>query len=112
MSEAQKILDMIAAVDPSDTGTLDEIDARVWLYLGGGGRCGNLPYRTKYTRSRDALKSIRPEDFIFVATVSPKGTIWGSNQFGDFETPVAFATEELAELHAIIQAVEWSRNND
>src|SRR5689334_14421562 len=84
MTEAETILKMIEAVDPADTAKLDEIDLAVAYYLVGGGfrykiihsperitrteRQGDwitVPYkyqsRFRYTRSRDALKIIRPQ---------------------------------------------------
>ncbi len=72
-------------------------------------------FNTQLTRSRDALKSIRPEGWTFQA-------------WHPFPSPTAYCqawkvisggpeikgyskTEELAELHAIIQAIEWERDH-
>jgi len=82
--------------------------------------------RYKYTRSRDVLKTIRPEKWI--PKLSRSGRFdrvgedyrfreWGEFDFvlhgeenEDWKQVVASAkTEELAELHAIIQAIEWER---
>lgn len=110
--------------------TLDEIDARFWCFFNGHKYAKHdrravyrlcektqceLPIDViqvvgKVTRSRNALKAARPDGFVFVPTVSPKSHIFGSNQFGDFETP-ALPTEELAELHAITQARIWELEN-
>lgn len=100
----QDILKMIETVSPDDTEKLDEIDARVWvcLHLQGDFNIsingGIIYYRhnswpedartilqhpfqnPEYTRSRDALKAIRPEG--------------------------------LAELHAILQAIEFERTKN
>jgi hypothetical protein len=86
MSEAETILKMIETVDPADTAKLDEIDARVWCWLSdcdyGGGDFDNgstfkaIPKRgappffksvtlwERYTRSRDALKVMRPDESV------------------------------------------------
>jgi len=70
-----------------------------------------------YTRSRDALKAIRPEGWaIEICThYDPKDGAWGKlvkydcdllfGNTGDNTLP----TEELAELHAIIQVTEYER---
>jgi hypothetical protein len=72
---AKEILEMIEAVDPGDSAKLNEIDARVKRYLSNG--VWNQTYYEKklkdgrwfpepqYTRSRDALKAIRPEGWQF-----------------------------------------------
>ena len=153
-SEAKKILELIENVDPSDTDKLDEIDARVWCWLNGKkfqelmpemniqknnnivmfGYSPNIIQHTyKYTRSRDALKDIRPEGYSF--TTSPrfctarnhKAVRWADDNFLEildqpqpyetpygvefFETPM-LPTEELAELYAIIQAIEYERKDN
>lgn len=159
MSEAQKILQMIETVNPEDAATLDEIDARVkcytnttycqeFLYLvNRNGRYGDgFSYYcehkgrrelrserivTKHTRSRDALKSIRPEGWqVSICEPSTKNDatcelIQVKNKVDNqgyaiqkehyVSSPTMQNkgfTEELAELHAIIQAIEWERNND
>lgn len=71
----------------------------------------------QYTRSRDALKATRPEGFISSARHRPqqdsKVMFYFSMTDGafDFCTP-HLPTEELAELHAIIQSIQWERDND
>lgn len=140
-NDAQKILNMIENVNPDDIEILNEIDARVWCYVFRGndykyeGRLKHMantahfPDRIIYysdgkkhtqfqffTRSRDALKAIRPEgwEFRFDSNCgsnicemfkSPDGI-----QRWEVEAPI-LPTEELAELHAIIQAIQWERDN-
>jgi hypothetical protein len=72
----------------------------------------------QYTRSRDALKAIRPEGFIFRSHLimeDDDGDLiycYAFERRNDFalvgRTPT-LPTEELAELHAIIQAIEYKR---
>jgi hypothetical protein len=143
MSDAKTILEMIEAVSPDDTAKLDEIDARVVCYLAGReyqshgiwkkrlwvwvpAWIQDFPYRqvVNYTRSRDALKEIRPKNWWF--SINQYGDNWSCNAeySGDPEnvrlnTHSAWGphkgknwlrpTEELAELHAIIQAIEYER---
>lgn len=143
MTEAKKILTMIEAVDLDDTDALDEVDARVWClvfkktffkhYDDNMRFVSEVSRETvirdgteriiinwvklsppKYTRSRDALKSIRPTKHYW------KGIYYGPtgwqaeytiNTAASFESP-RLPTEELAELHSIIQAIEWERGNE
>lgn len=159
-NEAQTILKMIEGVDPSDADALDEIDARVTcLLLGleyhgvGENNSGQKLWMSRvknpnvglagwlrasfrrYTRSRDALKSIRPDGGIFSLEMEHSlglkgfrymisiGGNGGRSATKDFRSPwwrsvngeLDFKkglTEELAELHAIIQAIEWKRENE
>lgn len=123
--EAKKILEMIENVSPDDTNTLDEIDARVCFYLNPGEKMyydGLEDYligvrdqhymriHSQYTRSRDALKSIRPEGVITTVSYYPEG--FEGYAVGAKGQSPRLPTEELAELHAIIQAIEWERNNE
>jgi hypothetical protein len=71
----------------------------------------------KYTRSRDALKAIRPEEWYIDLTqrkhwneaiVGHRPSNTGSLQ--EVLTSPRLPTEELAELHAIIQAIEYERS--
>lgn len=131
------ILKMIEEVSPEDTAKMDEIDSRVWCYLHGykfaackfdrifvldeyqceieklNGVCF-----LKYTRSRDALKEIRPNGFdygvdrddlnpsIFVGFARQfDGKSWYGELFKGY-----CANEELAELHAIIQTIAFERS--
>ena len=149
-SEAETILKMIETVDPADTAKLDEIDCRVYCYIetpdyefvgidygrkyiyafregtrrGRSSDFREVPY---YTRSRDALKAVRPKGWI------PRGDREGY-EIAEFcygwqfclillpDTPIGSRvnetriigngrTEELAELHAIVQAIEYERRS-
>lgn len=116
---AQDILKMIEEVDPSDTAKLNEIDFAVWQFLGNDKNakspieCGFDFGGIKYTRSRDALKSIRPEGWIYDCEWYSKNRFTArfykldSDEIQE-ESPV-LPTEELAELHSIIQAIDFER---
>lgn len=150
---AEDILKMIEVVDPNDTYLLDEIDARIWCWINNARfkrmlsnkyptlqpnkfsfyKNGTLDtklivYEYKYTRSRDVLKSMRPNDWKF--TVDHRigngkdrfkewrfcGHAWKHiGEYDKFGTIYYYTdknflpTEELAELHAIIQAIELDR---
>ena len=140
-----KLLKMIENVSPDDTDMLDEIDARVWCWLHGhevlsvedGGikylsldinlHVRSLRFRKypkssikkrscAYTRSRDALKGIRP-DGCEVGVFTNLGIAQCHITLGYDEEEMLFSvrdlpTEELAELHAIIQSIQWERDND
>lgn len=129
MTEAQTILKMIAEVDPADTGRLDEIDLAVGKYIGGNEIIVFLlekapsgiekPLR-QYTRSRDALKAIRPDGYVFQTSgivQDNHGKLewsfnWITKDYFMCEDTPFFPTEELAELHAIIQAKEHDRTTN
>lgn len=135
MSDAQTILKMIEEVDPADTAKLDEIDARVMCLLEGwefkdyfkryncdGTQAFTLDenetlFCLHYTRSRDALKAIRPEGWSFQRMYSfADGTtqlclhkvIEGCEKA--YTASRLLPTEELAELHAVIQAIDRDRS--
>lgn len=127
------LLTLIETAEPSDTARLREIDARVVCFLnkrtfklcngtywydeetfetGGGYNCRDT---SKYTRSRNALKAIRPKGWMiyemgqnydtgvwYCQMVNPK---YSGEDIGIGE----IASEELAELHAIIQAIAHDR---
>lgn len=74
----------------------------------------------RYTRSRDALKAIRPEGWTIEiyngvdgnhARIFDIKTLLDPSRGDDFsfESPLRLPTEELAELHAIIQAIAYER---
>lgn len=131
--KAADILRMIEAVSPDDAGKLDEIEARIWCWLNnrvfhgrdGKGRFAynlhyplSMPHPRKridssmqYTRSRDALKEIRPEGhYIDLHAFEEKWLCRFTNHEGKILIESEFLpTEELAELHAIIQAIEHER---
>ena len=103
----QEILKLIEEVDPKDTAKLDEIDARVYEFLDFPDSNIGCP---EYTRSRDALKAIRPEGWR-VFNLS-EGTMFEFD-LGKTNARVfrgLAITEELAELAAILQAINYERN--
>ena len=76
-------------------------------------------YWPKYTRSRDALKAIRPDNYYPDFYTGPKGAIvnlcipfncekYGKHAGTCFDSGL-MPTEELAEIHAIIQAIDYER---
>src|ERR1700730_10498121 len=71
----------------------------------------------KYTRSRDALRAIRPEGWHTYAVNVGDATYdayWGyacQIEGDQIRTSGTLPTEELAELHAIIQAIEYERSS-
>lgn len=134
MTDAETILKMIETVDPTNTAKLDEIDARVqcWrmghVYSHHDEFCSGLALRYmhkdnegkavfmsdtwKYTRSRDALKAIRTDGWWFGMYQGADGFTASCEKpdwFSGFRSP-RLPTEELAELHSIIQAIEYERS--
>lgn len=135
MSEHKKILKLIENVDPENGEVLRDIECYADCFIhdyvfwecrrehkdsydfsaywckGANTKRVTAP---RYTRSRDALKAIRPEGvYIFQSPYSDKTWIcfsnfWDDEDRDDFESP-KLPTEELAELHAIIQAVAYER---
>lgn len=119
MTQAQEILRLIETVDPSDTAKLDEIDARVAFFVQGFkwgddhavARFLLNPY-PKYTRDRNALKEIRPEDGYLKVERDNRNDLWFAEIWvdrGHIMQTHGLPKEELAELHAIIQAIEYER---
>jgi hypothetical protein len=114
---AAKILSLIETVEPGDAARLDEIDCRVACFLqemeyGAPYTKAFLRAFPQYTRSRDALKSIRPEGW--TPATFKTDTAWYSEYRRGFQTSydhvvlcLKAPTEELAELHAIIQAIAF-----
>lgn len=128
---------------PYGAEILDQIDARVWCwvheyqfreypvdmaypykgvrYTGKAGekKTEVLSNKKKYSRSRDALKAIRPD-----YPKAPNQMYWemGNNSSGVWYTchctrgvtiqGDVLPTEELAELQVIIKVIEWMRRND
>ena len=133
MTQASKILELIETVNPDDSDALDEIDARAWCWVKNKNidehfeldafngvwvisKEIKIQDNFQYTRSRDALKSIRPEGWAISGNYQYKWGLhtiflykWGMEN-ASFESKM-LPTEELAELHAIIQAIEYERNN-
>ena len=140
MTQASEILELIENVDPEDSEALDEIDGYVTSYIFeqelklkppppkqdshrlsmahidyARWCAGDVPYGYReYTRSRDALKSIRPDwgYEMYYQHMSNSVGFWCNLETykQSFTSPV-LPTEELAELHAIIQAIEYERQN-
>jgi len=113
---AAEILRLIETVSPDDEIGMHNIDTKVWLYLTRPNSPVAIPSHPKYTRSRDALKSVRPEGWLvqelsqdyatgtwYCTLVSPKYGGENAVQAGEQYT------ETLAELSAIIQAIEHER---
>lgn len=143
---SKSILKMIEDVAPTDKAVLDEIDARFWCWVHGNtfkrmvdehddhgfgifettGTASSGLYRIikerQFTRSRDALKAIRPKEWYF-SLFSPHPANTQKMYNCSISTLIENAktlytthsarlpTEELAELHAIIQAIGYERNN-
>lgn len=70
-------------------------------------------YRHNFVESRDALKRIRPDGWAFSICPQVDGTwtIHFTNDKEDFTIP-DFDTEELAELYAILHAINHDRGSD
>ena len=136
MTPAETILKMIEGVDPDYRGGLDEIDALVWCwkhdlellpdqdnhgfyYFIPETKATGWKEIIKYTRSRDALKDARPKWCMFSMAEMDNGGGFSLGYGCDlrdmqgnlFRADGLLPTEELAELHAIIQALEWERDN-
>lgn len=132
MTQAKELLALIESVEPSDTAKLDEIDANTEAFLLGTGACFRDGYwwtytdrsdnpdfycPKQYTRSRDALKAIRPKGWSIDLTVTSCAldSMFEMNQMDDDGNPTHMVyfegeSEELAELHCIIQAIDFERS--
>lgn len=137
MKDYEIILKTIEEVSLDDTTKLDDIDARVWCFLSEldheEALSSHVIYKKlvsgggieKYTRSRDALKGIRPKDFFPLGVGK---TCYGESAIGETANGFIYSiykpdpfsqkgffkskylpTEELAELHAVIQAIAYTR---
>lgn len=135
--DAKKILILIETAHPEHKARLNEIDARVHAYVHhleflrllhpyrmassrsyyGRGRKGNerIWRGPAYTRSRDDLKGIRPKGWHSYAAPAGSDCVFPLFQAlaqlpsGRAALSPALPTEELAELHAIIQAIDYTR---
>ena len=126
---AQDILKMIQAVDPNQPEKLDQIDCEVeafirdtgthyadgywWVYSDRGDNPESYTPK-QYTRSRDALKAIRPKRWMFCIEELAEGAWTSTLEYDIASGWVSFysqplPTEELAELRAIIQAIAHER---
>ncbi len=107
MIDAATLLAMVESVNPTDSAALDALDCQVGNFL-------EQPLPLRYTRSRDALKSIRPEGLLvrienWPIFSSVRGYfIHETGQCTRFDSGCG-PTEELSELHVIIQAIEFRR---
>ena len=120
MTQASEILKLIEKVDPEDDDAMDEIDIAVLKYLHerdwvhftteiDGKVLADAP--SMFTSSRDALKSIRPEGWHYYGGRDGDGYYVEMNREDEEMDSGRLPTEELAELHAIIQAIEHERQN-
>ncbi len=85
-----EILNLIENVDPDDTEALDEIDAKVEMYA--------LELDEPYERDESGRR------FCLFGKEKKKLYVAEPYQYT--------RSRELAELHAIIQAIEWERQNN
>jgi hypothetical protein len=119
--QLKNILEMIEAVDPSNAEALKILDYYVSNYVDPNALKYDLEmgYEPKrYTRSRDALKTIRPEGWIVYDLMQDEQLNWfcqlikRDHKSAPTKVDHILPTEELAELHAILQAIEWDRTHD
>lgn len=119
MTEAQKILSLIESVDPNNDVLTNQINVAVQLYLDQIETLAKhgwwvMKGSKSYTESRDILKAIRPDGWDFewrnygkinnellvrYAAICPEK---------HFVSP-KMTSEELAELHVIIQSIAYER---
>lgn len=140
MTDIEIILALIETVKPDDTAMLDEIDARVWCWRGllpfvkvyrcdetfkmrlvcmdrladGSNKECSFPVLSLVTRSRNAIKQMRPDGYYPQMTYSFFTKRWicevwniDHNIVSKYANPI----EELAELHATLQAIQHEREN-
>lgn len=142
LAKHEKILQMIEQVKPDDTAMLDEIDARVWCFVNKAelieypktlkkrndegvniyrnllrARTKRYPegfteYLVYYTRSRDALKAIRPDGWWVAIVDQETAYIYKEDKDLHFASYIPNGTEELAELHAILKAIAYERGKE
>lgn len=82
---------------------------------GANEKQSGFDYVPTYTRSRDQLKQIRPDGWKFLMCLKPIERQWQCSMYdpqhdGIYSQSPMLHTEELAELHAIIQAIEYERS--
>jgi hypothetical protein len=134
IEQGKELLKLIEEVNVNDFRTLDFIDVKFDCLLenneievvdGEMTIDGNFVFQEdfpQYTRSRDALKAIRPEGWAFTVSMNENGdslaqAFKGCNRNApadvELRSPLENRlTEELAELHAIIQALIWEAENE
>lgn len=102
--------------DLLDDSKLAKIDALVHGYVLGkyAKTIVGLAEPLIYTKSRDLIKSLRPEGYWFQIIPVSKSA-WLVSCANEKEGPIMCSgnmpSEELAELHAVIQAINYVRNN-
>jgi len=140
MTQAKELLTMLEAVTDATTDELyDEIDARTWCYLNryelisvqttgfvcadgkSSGVIVGLMGENLFSRSIDASEAVRVaelEDYRMAPSWRGNASMcsmWkiGKELDADFvyKTP-PLHSEPIARLHAIIQAIDWKREND
>ena len=131
-NQGQHILTLLEAVDDNTTDeTLDEIDAQFWCLRKGlefmyaddeyveymcplENTQHTALFSIKCTRSRDALKAVRLKGwFIHVDAFSESLSEFSARGWSGahiVNTPMLH-TEEIAELHALVQTYMWSDGN-
>lgn len=104
---AKAIIARIESTHPTDVAGLDAIDRQVADYLG--------VEVAPFTRSRDAIKRIRPPNFWIKVENWPHGCtqVFGLFMLDNLEyvgfQSGAGTTEELAELHTNIQGIAYTQ---
>jgi len=133
MTPATEILKLIENVQPDDVAMLDEIDARVCFFLflehirnigderdfsshehyesWRKSRERNGDHIIQYTRSRDALKAIRPKEWRFSFTQHKNKWQAIATDLRTYVGSPELDTEELAELFVVIMTIDYERNN-
>lgn len=116
---SEEILKMIEGVDPTDTDTMDEIDARTYIYINDIIilECFDYEWRNfigkgEYTRSIDAQEAIDVNIDRFLLKKYSTGwicAIWTDMESDPHEAE-CLPTEALARLHCKLQVVACERN--
>jgi len=109
-NEAQKILSLIESVDHTNDSAMIRLNDEIYEWL------LSIDPETKFGRfvnSRDALKAIRPDGWSlhcieFGSCSFIKNRVDGNGPLVILRSDDLYQ-EELAELHAIIQAIEYER---
>lgn len=137
MTTAKELLSMIEAVKPDDTEGLLEINAHTECFLEGlkyqshqivcprmkktiqiNHEDGTHYSGLFFSHDRNALKAIRPEGWLFgskallLSGERVAYEAWADKFLCRYVESPLLPTAELSELHAIIQAIEWERNNN
>lgn len=117
MTSAQNILDLISLAK-KNSEDLDKIDIMVHAFLGKdlNEKC------PQYTRSRDALKLIRPPQWAWSVQLDSNEWASADAATGKHWNKLAYepgsrvcfdgATEELSELYCIIFAIQYDQQTE